>query len=217
MITIIDYGIGNVGSIVSMFQSIDVSAIVTSSPEVILKADKLILPGVGSFDNGMRNLRRLGLIDALEQKVLKERTNILGICLGAQLMTQFSEEGKESGLGWIKAHTVRFFSRKGMAGYRVPHMGWSDVVPKKESQLFHRVPKEARFYFAHSYHFVCENSEYVLAETKYGYTFTSAFEVGNFFGVQFHPEKSHRYGMTLLRSFAEMVERRSINECSSAS
>jgi len=212
MIVIIDYDVGNVGSIVNMLKRIDVPAIMTSKPEVILQADKLILPGVGAFDNGMRNLRRLGLLDALEQKVLGEKTCILGICLGAQLMTQSSEEGQESGLGWVKARTIHFFSRQEIAGYRVPHMGWSEVIPRKKSQLFHWVPEEARFYFVHSYHFVCENAEDVLAETKYGYWFTSVFASGNCFGVQFHPEKSHRYGMALLQSFAELVARPCIKE-----
>ncbi len=205
MIVIIDYDVGNVGSIENMLKVIDAPAIVTSKPDVILQADKLILPGVGAFDNGMRNLHRLGLMDALKQKVLGEQTCILGICLGAQLMMQSSEEGQESGLGWVKGQTIRFFSRQEMVEYRVPHMGWSEVIPRKESQLFHWVPEEARFYFVHSYHFVCEKAEDVLAETKYGYWFTSAFESNNCFGVQFHPEKSHRYGMALLRSFAEVA------------
>lgn len=213
MIVIVDYDLGNIGSIVNILKRIDVPAIVTSKPEVILQADKLILPGVGAFDNGMRNLRRLGLLDALEQKVLIERTSILGICLGAQLMTQSSEEGQESGLGWVKARTIRFFSQNEMAGYRVPHMGWSKVIPRKKSQLFHWVPEGARFYFVHSYHFICENAEDVLAETNYGYRFPSAFASDNCFGVQFHPEKSHRYGMALLRSFAEVVALPRIAEC----
>lgn len=212
MIVIVDYDVGNVGSIVSMLQSINVPAIVSSKPKVILKADKLILPGVGAFDNGMRNLRRLGIIDVLEQKVFRERTCILGICLGAQLMTQSSDEGQEPGLGWIKARTVRFFSQEGVAGYRVPHMGWNEVILRKKSPLFRWVPEKPRFYFAHSYHFLCENAEDVLAETKYGYRFSSVFVSGNCFGVQFHPEKSHKYGMALLRSFSEEMVYEPVNE-----
>ena len=205
MIVIIDYDVGNVGSIVNMLKKINVPAVATAKPEVILQADKLILPGVGAFDRGMVNLRRLGIRDALERKVLGEGTLILGICLGAQLMTRSSEEGQEPGLGWVKARTIRFFSQQETAGYRVPHIGWNEVIPRKESPLFRWVPEKARFYFVHSYHFVCENTGDVLAETEYGYWFQSAFAFGNCFGVQFHPEKSHKYGMALLRSFAEAV------------
>ncbi|MEW5895452.1 MAG: imidazole glycerol phosphate synthase subunit HisH [Candidatus Omnitrophota bacterium] len=204
MIVIVDYDVGNVGSIANMLKAINVPAMVTSRPDDILKADKLILPGVGAFDNGIKNLDRLGLVDVLHQKVAKDGVLILGICLGAQLMTESSEEGQEQGLGWIKARTIRFFSRQAMEGYRVPHMGWNEVTLRKPSRLFRYVPGKARFYFVHSYHFDCQNSEDVLTQTHYGYDFTSSFESGNCFGVQFHPEKSHKYGMALLRSFAEI-------------
>jgi imidazole glycerol-phosphate synthase subunit HisH len=213
MIVIVDYNIGNIGSIVNMLKRIGTQAVVSSQPEVILKADKLILPGVGAFDNGMKKLRSSGLIDVLEQKVFVEKTCILGICLGAQLMTQCSEEGQEPGLGWVKSRTIRFFSQQKLTGYRVPHMGWNEVTQSKKSPLFHHVPEDARFYFLHSYHFDFKETEDELAVTNYGYRFTSAFEVDNFFGVQFHPEKSHKFGMALLQSFADKVVSPYINEC----
>lgn len=202
MIIIIDYQMGNIGSILNMLKKIGAPGMISSDPDVILKADKLILPGVGAFDQGMANLERLGLINVLNEKVKNSGTPILGICLGMQLMTKSSEEGKSAGLGWIDAKTVRFYHDPSLR-LKVPHMGWNSIIPKKESVLLADMYSDPRFYFVHSYHVVCNNQNDVLATTHYGYDFTSAFQHNNIIGVQFHPEKSHKYGMRLLKSFAE--------------
>ncbi len=203
MITIVDYGLGNLGSILNMLRKVGVAAELTGEPERVAKAEKLILPGVGAFDNGMENLARLGLIDILNDRVCGQHIPILGICLGAQLLTRRSEEGHRSGLGWIEADTIRFFSRVAVQGFKVPHMGWSDLTTSKPSPLFVE-NTEQRFYFVHSYHFHCDRSEDTLATADYGYSFTAAFSRGNVYGVQFHPEKSHKFGMELLRRFAAL-------------
>ena len=204
MITVVDYKMGNLGSIFNMLKKIGIPATLASEPEAILQAEKLILPGVGAFDNGMKNLHESGLSDALAEKVLNRKTPILGLCLGMQLFTKGSEEGALEGLGWIGAHAVRFGFDGSHPGLKVPHMGWNNVVVRKEHHLFanpdERVP---RFYFAHSYHVVAEDRSDVLAEADYGYMFVAALQRDNIIGVQFHPEKSHRHGIALLRNFAQ--------------
>ncbi len=202
MIVIIDYQMGNIGSILNMLKKIGMPGTITSDPAEIRKADRFILPGVGSFDQGMANLQRLGLIPVLAEKVLQERAPVLGICLGMQLMTKSSEEGKAAGLGWIDAKTVRF-RHDPSEELKVPHMGWNTISVRKESALFRDMFPEPRFYFVHSYHAVCEDPGDVLTSTPYGYEFTSAFQHGNIIGVQFHPEKSHKFGMRMLKNFAE--------------
>ena len=200
---IIDYHMGNLGSILNMLKKIGVDAAFSSDPSEIRKADRLILPGVGAFDHGMANLERMGLIPVLNEKVLQGHTPVLGICLGMQLMTKSSEEGKKTaGLGWINAHTVRF-RHDAALNLKVPHMGWNVIIPKKESPLFADMHAAPRFYFVHSYHVVCADPGDVLTATPYGYEFTSSFQHGNVIGVQFHPEKSHKFGMRLLKNFAE--------------
>jgi glutamine amidotransferase len=203
MTVVVDYGIGNVGSIVNMLKKIGMPAILASTPEAIASATKLILPGVGTFDNGMRNLRERGLMTALNAKVLEERTPLLGICLGAQLITNRSEEGMLPGLQWINARTVRFNFNGRMPKPKVPHMGWNTVRLLKPSALYDGLPAESRFYFVHSYHIICEDPEDRLTETTHGFPFTSSVQHGNVLGAQFHPEKSHRFGMQLLKNFVE--------------
>lgn len=199
MITIIDYGMGNLGSIANMIKKTDHKCLITSDIKEIKQATKLILPGVGSFDNGMRNLTELGMIEVLNQKVLIEKTPILGICLGMQLMTKSSEEGKLSGLKWIDAETKKFASDT----LKIPHMGWNIVKHQKESKLFDECESEKRFYFVHSY-YVSSNQEVdVLTNTNYIQDFVSSFEKENIVGVQFHPDKSHKFGMQLLKNFVE--------------
>lgn len=205
MTIIVDYGMGNLGSILNMLKKIGVDAAVSSNCEDIANADKLILPGVGAFENGMRKLAGLGLAPVLEKKVMGEKTPILGICLGMQLMTKSSEEGQGTGLGWIDATTVRFKHGGGTAKLKIPHMGWNTVTVKKDSLLFKDMFPEPGFYFVHSYHAVCTHEQDILATTYYGYDFVSAFQKGNIFGVQFHPEKSHKFGMKLLKNFVESV------------
>jgi glutamine amidotransferase len=202
MITIIDYGAGNLASIRNMLRTLDVDSQVTGDPEEIRKAEKLILPGVGAFDHGMSNLNRLGLVDVLHEKVLTERTPILGICLGVQLFTKRSDEGELAGLGWVDAETVRFEKTALSAHERIPHMGWCEVEENIPCKLFQNMPAEPRFYFVHSYHLKCNHVDDAKLAASYGYSFTSGIEKDNIFGVQFHPEKSHRFGKQLLANYA---------------
>ena len=199
MLTIIDYGMGNLGSIANMIKKVGHKCIITSDLEEIKSASKLILPGVGSFDNGMKNLAELGMIEILNQKVLIEKTPILGICLGMQLMTKSSEEGKLAGLGWVDAQTKKFVSDT----LKIPHMGWNLIKHEKSSHLFDECKSEKRFYFVHSYYVGCNNQEDILTDTNYTQDFVSSFEKENIVGVQFHPEKSHKFGMSLLKNFVE--------------
>lgn len=199
MIVIVDYGMGNLGSIVNMIKKVGHTCLISSDLEDIKQATKLIFPGVGSFDNGMRNLKELDMIKVLNQKVLVEKIPILGICLGMQLMTKTSEEGTSSGLGWINAQTKKFVSDT----LKIPHMGWNIINHQKESKLFDENESEKRFYFVHSYYVTCESKEDILTYTNYGHTFVSSFEKENILGVQFHPEKSHNFGMKLVKNFME--------------
>ncbi len=203
MITIIHYGMGNLGSIVNMFKRIGVATEVTNSLPSIQRAEKLILPGVGAFDAAMQRIHAIdGLKETLDEKVLVKKTPILGICLGMQLFTQSSEEGAEKGLGWINAKTVRF--PQGI-GLKIPHMGWNVVRFTKSYPLnLGMLDEEQRFYFVHSYYVRCENREDILGETSYGINFTSVIQHENIIGAQFHPEKSHRFGMRLLKNFANL-------------
>lgn len=203
MIVVIDCGLGNVGSIVNMLKKIGVDVYRSSDKSIIEMADKLILPGVGAFDEGMKQLKDSGLRNLLDKKVIEEKTPVLGICLGMQLMTQKSEEGELPGLGWIKGMTIKFNFENSISKCRIPHMGWNRVVPKEGEQLFQNLiaPK---YYFVHSYHVVCENPEEIIATSNYGKEFTCAIRNGNVLGTQFHPEKSHKYGMVLLNNFTRI-------------
>jgi len=202
MITIIDYGIGNIGSVKNMLKKVGQKSLITSNLEEIEAAEKLILPGVGAFDYGMEQLSKHNLIDTLNKKVLIQKTPILGICLGMQLFSKKSEEGQKNGLGWIDAVTKKFDFRNN-ENLAIPHMGWNDIHIKKQSKLTQDLPNDSRFYFVHSYHMECINKEDVLATSNYGYEFTCSIEKDNILGVQFHPEKSHKFGMQLLKNFAE--------------
>lgn len=203
MIIIVDYGMGNFGSILNMLKRVGAKAAISSYVSDIEKADKLILPGVGSFDNAMKNLDGLKLVPVLNKKVLKEKTPILGICLGIQLFTKKSEEGTLPGLGWIDAETIRFrFDRK--QNLKIPHMGWNTVKILKARPLFENMYAGARFYFVHSYHLVCKNKQDAATTTGYGYDFVSSVAKGNIYGTQFHPEKSHKFGMKLLENFSKV-------------
>ena len=206
MIVIVHYGLGNPASIKNMISKIGGEAVVSSDPAVIAGAQKLILPGVGAFDTGMKNIHDAGLLDVLNEKALKEKVPVLGICLGMQLLTKSSTEGNLPGLGWVDADCVRFHfpeSGKESGGLRVPHMGWNEVNIKNSAALFRNFSSPPSFYFVHSYHPRGVREEEVLATTHYGYEFVSAFQRGNIAGVQFHPEKSHAFGMQLLKNFLE--------------
>lgn len=202
MIAIIDYGFGNTGSIKNMLRKLGHDSVITDDYETMAKADKLILPGVGSFDHAMEALNRLDLPRKLNQLVNVEKKPILGICLGMQLMTKCSEEGILPGLGWIDATTDKFISED--RNVRIPHMGWNEVGVEKETNLTEGFEKGYRYYFVHSYFVNCHNPEDILLKTFYINDFTSAFQKGHIMGVQFHPEKSHKYGMKLLDNFAKM-------------
>ncbi|MEW5984365.1 MAG: imidazole glycerol phosphate synthase subunit HisH [Acidobacteriota bacterium] len=204
MIAIIDYGVGNLGSIRNMFRRIGADAEVGAGTE-IRRAHKLVLPGVGAFDAGMKNLSDAGLIALLEDRVLGERVPILGLCLGLQLFGQGSEEGTRAGLGWIEAVSRRFSSSDGATVLRVPHMGWNAITVRCPNPLLDGLDDSSRFYFAHSYHLSCAHAADILATTRHGYPFPSILRKGNIMGTQFHPEKSHRYGLQLLRNFASSV------------
>lgn len=203
-IVIVDYGMGNLGSIFNMFKKVGVKSLVSGAIADIETADQLVLPGVGAFDNGMRNLEERLLIPVLNRKVIEEKTPILGICLGMQLLSQESEEGTLPGLGWIDAQTRRFRFEGDQSDLKIPHMGWNIAHGRADSALFGGLSESPRFYFVHSYHVVCRDEADVLATTNYGGTFTSAVARGNVMGVQFHPEKSHRYGMALFQNFAAL-------------
>jgi imidazole glycerol-phosphate synthase subunit HisH len=200
-IAIVDYGVGNVGSIQNMLKKVGARSVLASSPDQILEARKLILPGVGAVDAGMDALRKSGLIDALSHQALQVKVPVIGLCLGMQLMTERSEEGSLPGLGWIRAQTVRFAP---LPGLKIPHMGWNLATPAKQSAILKQFPDGARFYFVHSYYVTCANPSDALLFATYGSTrFAAGVQHENLIGVQFHPEKSHRFGMWLLRNFAE--------------
>ena len=202
MIVIIDYKVGNITSIQKMLKKAGCSnSIISSKLEDIASATKLILPGVGHFDYGMTKLKESGLIDILNKRALEDKIPILGICLGAQLLTKGSEEGKEKGLGWIQANTVRFDKSKLGEELKIPNMGWLDVKFQNEAPLFHNISEDSRFYFVHTYHLKCDNQKDIAVAAEYGYEFTAGVIQNNIMGMQFHPEKSHKYGMQLLKNF----------------
>lgn len=201
---IVDYGMGNLGSILNMLKRVGISGTITSDPAQIAAAGKLILPGVGAFDNGMKNLGDAGLLPLLNKRVLEDRVPILGICLGAQLLLEGSDEGELPGLGWIRGRATKFDFADGDRRLKVPHMGWNVVEPRRDSKLFAGAEGEQRFYFVHSYYIACADPADALSATPYGKPFVSGVERGNVYGVQFHPEKSHKFGMRLLKNFAEL-------------
>lgn len=186
-----------------MLRKIGTSSIVSDRIDDLQRADKLILPGVGAFDNGMKNIAELGLLPLLNKQVLEKGTPILGICLGMQLLMEKSEEGGLSGLGWIEGKVLRFRFDNQQTDLKIPHMGWNTVKVQKEEPLFAGMEDGSRFYFVHSYHVMCSRQEDVLATTKHGHDFPSAISRSNIMGTQFHPEKSHRFGMGILRNFVE--------------
>lgn len=203
MITIIDYGTSNLGSMTNMLRKIGQCSCIASAPEQLENATKIIVPGVGSFDAGMRKLAESGLIPMLNRKVIEERVPALGVCLGMHLMTRGSEEGSLPGLGWLAAETVRF-DQGAEPNLRVPHMGWNEVEAAKDSTVLSDMPQETRFYFAHSYFVKPDDQSDVLLKTRYGpSSFAAAVARDNIVAGQFHPEKSHRFGMWLLKNFAE--------------
>jgi glutamine amidotransferase len=206
MIVVVDYGVGNLGSIVNMFKKVGVKATASSDKQIIEQAEKLILPGIGAFDAGMQKLNEHGLVPLLTELVMEKKIPVLGLCLGLQLMTKGSEEGQLSGLGWFDADTIRYKFGADQAHLKVPHMGWNTIEIRRGHPLLADLEADSRFYFVHSFYVRCHEPESVLAETDYGGYFHSVLGKGNIMGAQFHPEKSHRYGMRLLKNFAEYVK-----------
>jgi len=198
MICIVDYGIGNLGAISNMLKHLGIDAVISGEISTIESAEKLILPGVGSFDYAVNQLKNLGLFDVLDHEATIKCKPILGICLGMQLMTQSSEEGEQAGFGWVDAKVKKLQ----LEGLKVPHMGWN-VVEHANNPLTLKDDDE-RFYFVHSYYVTCDDENDVMYSTNYGRKFVSGFRRGNIIGVQFHPEKSHRFGMSLLQKFYEL-------------
>nr|WP_293303671.1 imidazole glycerol phosphate synthase subunit HisH [Allomuricauda sp.] len=198
MITIVDYKVGNLGSIQNMLKKIGATSLITSDPEEIAKAEKLILPGVGAFDTGINSLKKHNMWNVLNDRVKNDKIPVLGICLGMQLLCNASEEGKELGLAWIDADVVRF--RPLDKKFKIPHMGWNYVETQKESRLFKDMYESPKFYFVHTF-YVRANDDSGIGQSSYEVTFDSVLEKENVLGTQFHPEKSHKFGMKLLENF----------------
>lgn len=199
-VTIVDCGIGNIKSVQRMFEAVDASAEIVSDPAALADVRRLILPGVGAFDAGMRALTQGGWIQPLNRLALDNRVPVLGICLGMQLLCRRSEEGSAAGLGWIAADVKRL-DTGGADRLKIPHMGWTVTTPARSNPLIPTDEGEQRYYYVHSFRVVCDDPADVLATADYGTPFTSAVHRGNVYGVQFHPEKSHRFGMALMRRF----------------
>jgi glutamine amidotransferase len=197
-ITIIDYGMGNIGSVANMIKKAGGEAIITSNKHEILRAKKLLLPGVGAFDAGMTNLNQKGLVNVIKEAVNNSDTSLLGICLGMQLLLDKSEEGELSGIGLISGTVHRFVSDN--ISIKIPHMGWNSIQIKNHNQLMHSLD-ESRYYFVHSYYVKCNNPEDVVSTTHYILDFDSIVRKKNVYGAQFHPEKSHKYGLSLFQNF----------------
>ena len=202
MLVIVDYGMGNLRSVVKAFARVQVPAHISSNIHEIEKASKIILPGVGHFGRGMENLRARGFEALLNDRVLGARVPVLGICMGMQLFSTWGEEGDCAGLGWIPSRTVRFRIPSTPGALKVPHMGWNGVEVMRSHPLVHDIGVDASFYFAHSYHLECDDPSHVLGATTYGYSFPSIVQRDHMAAVQFHPEKSHRFGLQLLKNFA---------------
>lgn len=204
MISIVDYGLGNIGAFSNMYKRMNIETQVAKRPDELRSATKVILPGVGAFDHAMDRLRASGMRETLDELVLDRRVPVLGICVGMQILAEGSDEGHLPGLGWIRGRVRAFESVPEARGLPLPHMGWNDVRPAADSRLFDGLENEARFYFLHSYFFECEQADCAAATTQYGIDFSCAVHSGNVHGVQFHPEKSHHYGAQLLKNFAEL-------------
>lgn len=203
-VSIIDYGVGNIASVVNMVKHVGGEAEVVNNPSELETTDKLLLPGVGAFDHGMGALREGGWLEALDYAVQSRCVPILGICLGMQLMCKTSEEGVLGGLCWIDATVKRFDFSHGEPLLKVPHMGWSVVKLNRGDMLTSGLGSGSRYYFVHSYFVTCHDQEDIILTANYGQEFVAGFHRGNIWGVQFHPEKSHKFGMKLLKNFIEV-------------
>jgi glutamine amidotransferase len=204
MIVILNYGLGNIQAFSNILNKLDVSHRIARSAAELDGADKLILPGVGAFDHAMESFEASGMLGVVNDLVLKQRVPILGICVGMQMMAGSSEEGQLKGLSWIDGVVRKFDLSRMAAGSVLPHMGWNDLAPTRSDPLFTGLERDARFYFLHSYYFDPSHTEDILANSDYGAPFCCSIRRGNIYGVQFHPEKSHRFGVRLLKNFSEL-------------
>jgi len=204
MITIIDYGLGNIKAFVNLYKRLNIKTLVAHTAADLKDATKIILPGVGAFDYAMSQLNSSGMRDELDNQVIANKVPILGICVGMQILAKSSDEGKLPGLGWIDGEVKLFDSNSIPYKTRLPHMGWNSINPMKKNKLLEGICINYRFYFLHSYYFACNNSDDIIATTGYGVTYASAINHDNIFGTQFHPEKSHSNGIQLLHNFASL-------------
>lgn len=204
MITIINYGLGNILAFVNVYNRLNIPVAVAKSADDLRNATRLILPGVGSFDHAMQQLDQSGMRQIVEQLVMEEKMPVLGICVGMQMLAKSSDEGDLSGLGWIDGKVKKFDLSAMPPETNLPHMGWNDVIPVADSGLFKGMERDSRFYFLHSFYFDCNQQSNVLAVSDYGGNFSCAVRQGNVYGVQFHPEKSHHFGSQLLKNFSEI-------------
>lgn len=203
MIRIVDYGLGNINAFLTLYKRLGIEAAAATTPAALDDATHLILPGVGAFDHAIELLEGSGLRPKLEQMVHERKIPVLGICVGMQILANSSEEGKLPGLGWVPGHVRSFRSTAASRHLPMPHMGWNDVMPTMKKPLFTASPPDQRFYFLHSFYFECEDAAHVSATADYGVQFACAVSAGHIHGVQCHPEKSHGYGLALLKNFAQ--------------
>ncbi|WP_432673090.1 imidazole glycerol phosphate synthase subunit HisH [Flavobacterium sp. SM2513] len=204
MITLIDYGVGNINAFANVYKRLNIETKIAKTASDLKSAGKIILPGVGSFDYAMQRLNSSGMRERLDELVLQEKVPVVGICVGMQMMGNRSDEGDSEGLKWIDADILKFDPALIKYVTKLPHMGWNDVIPTKPSKLFTGLESESLFYFLHSYYFKCNNKDDSIAVSEYGELFTSAVNHENVYGIQFHPEKSHHYGEILLNNFAKL-------------
>jgi imidazole glycerol-phosphate synthase subunit HisH len=205
MIVIIDYGLGNINAFINIYKKLDVPIKIAKTVADLEGVTKIILPGVGAFDHAMAKLEESGMRQKLDDLVLKQHVPVIGICVGMQILAKSSDEGKLPGLGWIDGTVKKFDETKILQSTHLPHMGWNDVVPLNSQTIFNEITDEPLFYFLHSYYFHCNNMNDTIAIADYGGgNFTCAVKSGNVYGVQFHPEKSHNYGIQLLKNFANL-------------
>ena len=204
MITIVNYGVGNIFAFINVFKRLNIQTKIASNKEDLIGAEKLILPGVGSFDYAMTQLNKSGMRDSLDYLVLEKRISVIGICVGMQMMGKRSDEGEMQGLAWIDAEVKKFDEKLIHHRTKLPHMGWNDIRSIHSNPLFKGLETESIFYFLHSYYFHCNNKDDIIACSNYGIEFTSAVNSKNIYGIQFHPEKSHNYGEKLLFNFSNL-------------
>ena len=201
MVAIVNYGVGNLASIQNMFKKIGIAAAVTNDIAQIRAADRIILPGIGAFDHCMQQFNNSGLRPVVEEMVFEKKLPVLGVCVGCQMLVESSEEGNEPGLGWLKGKVIKFKKELLPSDHKIPHMAWTDVKATDSGSIYNGIA-EPRFYFVHSYHIVADNPANVTAFARYGYEFVASVGEGHIQGVQFHPEKSHRFGMQLYTNFS---------------